>query len=181
VIEATEFELPNYEAFLYWRNEEIYRAKEKDIDERILKDLTCTYPAEAIEVMRKIFDELSPLAQIVPEKVAERKRLIDEVKQTLDECLKKPAETQPASGGKAVDTPVTLREFMREYCEPLRENLLESRVKSLQSLHQRKKIELQHVGEYKQGQSKKYLPRYLISKWPTYRKVLLSLPELKQS
>ena len=87
VIEATEFELPNYEAFLYWRNEEIYRAKEKDVDERIVKDLTCTYPAEAIEVMRKIFDELSPLAQILSEKVGEGNRLIDEVKLTLDEHL----------------------------------------------------------------------------------------------
>jgi hypothetical protein len=88
------FEHSDYETFLYWRNEEIYRAKEKDIDERILKDLTCTYPAGAIEVMRKIFDKLSPLVQILPEKVAERNRLIDEVKLTLDEHLNKSAETK---------------------------------------------------------------------------------------
>ena len=79
------------------------------------------------------------------------------------------------------DTPVTLREFMSDYCESVSKNILESRVKSLQGLAQKKIITLKHTGQWQSGQSKKYLPEYLISNWETFRKKLISLPKLKQS
>jgi len=85
------------------------------------------------------------------------------------------------NGDKAGKTPVTLREFMSHYCEPVSKNMLESRVKSLQGLAQRKVLTLKHTGKWKSGQSKKYLPDYLISNWETFRKKLISLPKLKQS
>ena len=93
-----------------------------------------------------------------------------------------PAKTrQGTSGDKAGETPVTLREFMSNYCEQISKNMLESRVKSLQGLAQRKVITLKHTGKWDSGQSKKYLPNYLISNWETFRDKLTSLPRLKQS
>lgn len=107
------------------------------------------------------------------------------VQQTPAERNGGKADTKPLSKDVEVqfgsDTPVALREFMREYCEPVSKNMLESRVKSLQGLAQRGVITLKHTGEWQSGQSKKYLPNYLISNWETFREKLTSLPKLKQS
>jgi hypothetical protein len=78
------------------------------------------------------------------------------------------------------NTPVTLKEFMRDYCEQLTPNVLDSRIKSLRSLNQRDKIKLERIGEYKRGKKDIYLPSYLIKMWPTYREKLPVLPNLKQ-
>ncbi|MFH1613848.1 MAG: hypothetical protein ABIG61_02025 [Planctomycetota bacterium] len=91
------------------------------------------------------------------------------------------SRTSEVQTDNAGETPVSLREFISNYCEHVPKNLLESRVKSLQSLAQRKHITLKHAGKWKSGQSKKYQPNYLISNWETFRKTLISLPKLKQS
>jgi hypothetical protein len=92
-------------------------------------------------------------------------------------------ERQTPKGGSEAqgDTPMTLIEFMSERCEKLSDNILERRVKSLQSLHRREKIKLKHIGSYKQGQSKKYKPSYLTTNWPQYQLKLPTLPNLRQS
>ena len=96
------------------------------------------------------------------------------------------ADTKPLSKDVEVqygsDTPVTLREFMREYCEPLTKNLLESRVLALQGLNQKHKLKppLETVAKiYKPGQSHKFLPSFLRANWPKYIEKLSSLPKLK--
>jgi hypothetical protein len=83
---------------------------------------------------------------------------------------------------KTGDTPVTLREFMRVYCEPLTDKLLDSRVEALQRLARRKgeKIKLEHTDQWKPGQSKKFLPTYLTENWPTYKSRLSAIPNLKR-
>jgi len=79
----------------------------------------------------------------------------------------------------ATDTPVTLIEFMKIFCTPLSKNLLDSRVKALQSAARRKVIKLpKHEGKWKRGQSKKYRPTALVKNWPKYRDELPDLPEL---
>jgi hypothetical protein len=112
--------------------------------------------------------------------------LLNELNDALDNVetdLSKLSEEKRhgTNGDKAGETPVTLREFMSNYCEQISKNLLESRVKSLQGLAQREVITLKHTGKWKSGQSKKYLPSYLISNWKTFRDKLTSLPKLKQS
>ena len=89
------------------------------------------------------------------------------------------SDSEPVHCSSPDETPVTLREFMINYCFPLKVNLLESRVKSLQGLHQKKKIALNHVTPYTSGQSKKYLPSYLKSNWQSYTEKLPSLPSLR--
>jgi len=108
------------------------------------------------------------------------------VQQTPAERNGDKADTKPLSKDVEVqygsDTPVTLREFMREYCEPLTKNLLESRVLALQGLNQKHKLKppLETVAKiYKPGQSHKFLPSFLIANWPKYIEKLTSLPKLK--
>ena len=112
-------------------------------------------------------------------------RFISELKHWIEEAKSQPAELKPtaASSGTTDDTPVTLREFMQVYCEPLNDRLLDSRVESLQRLARRKSegIKLDHTGQWKRGQSKKYLPSYLTENWPAYRKRLPTLPNLERS
>lgn len=105
--------------------------------------------------------------------------IVDET--TRKVTFPKPAKTRLETNDKLGETPVTLREFMSTYCEEVSQNILESRVKSLQGLAQKKVITLEHIREWQSGQSKKYLPSNLISNWETFRKKLVSLPNLKQS
>lgn len=99
----------------------------------------------------------------------------------LQKSAGKTAQKNPA-GKNSSDTPVTLREFIREYCEPLTKNLLERRVLALQGLNQKHKLKppLETVTKiYKPGQSHKFLPSFLIANWPKYIEQLPSLPKLK--
>jgi len=128
---------------------------------------------------------------------APKKSTTQKLAASPDLASKQPAEQMPteASGDRAgdtkkpakepsKDTPITLREFMKEYCEPLTDNLRESRVRSLQGLHQRNKIELTRIDADKprqQGKGYAYLPSYLIKMWPSYQKELQTLPNLIQT
>ena len=86
------------------------------------------------------------------------------------------------NAGQKPEAPVTLREFMREYCEPLGNALLESRLTSLQSLWRRKKdIAPEHVTPWRPGQSKKYKPSTLIGIWPTCKEESTGLPDLEKT
>jgi len=79
-----------------------------------------------------------------------------------------------------VDTPVTLDEFMQEFCTPLKKSLRKSRRLSLQSAARRGAVELpKHEGEWSRGRSKKYRPSSLMKAWSEYRELLPNLPELR--
>lgn len=61
-------EYGNWATFLDWRQREIEAAGHKDFSETIeMNRLTCNYPAEAIKVMNKIIETLTPVARILVE------------------------------------------------------------------------------------------------------------------
>ena len=98
--------------------------------------------------------------------------------QTDDGEAKAPGQDEGTVG----NTPVTLIEFMKKFCTPLSNILLDSRLKALQSAARRDEIELpKHEGKWKSGQSKKYRPTALVKAWPKYREKLPNLPELNLS
>jgi len=78
--------------------------------------------------------------------------------------------------------PVTLIEFMQQYChegEELPKGILDSRRNSLQSAAHAGTIRLpDHVGEWKSGKPKFYPPAELASCWPGYCRHLPNLPPL---
>lgn len=100
----------------------------------------------------------------------------------LKRLATKTAEALKPADDKAGDTPVTLREFMRVYCESLTGKFLDSRVEALQRLARRKgkEIKLKHTGRWKRGKPKYFLPSYLTENWPAYQKRLPTLPNLKR-
>lgn len=129
------------------------------------------------------FDEDNKLTEIIrlkgeTMKLAKDFRVCAEMAQR-DATPETPAGTGQGASDDSGETPVTLREFMSNYCKNISKNILDSRVRSLQSLAQRKVITLIHTGNWTSGQSKKYLPSYLISNWQTFIGKLPSLPKLK--
>jgi len=79
--------------------------------------------------------------------------------------------------------PVKLREFFDIYCEPLKKNRRDSRVKALQRLNQRGKLKpsLKRIGKHERGSSDKFLPSFLIENWSKYIDQLRDLPPLKSN
>lgn len=155
-----------------------------------LKEITVEIQALVVDVgMLKVEDAefityknlFSPLSDEAQERLAVIKKRAELL---LDS--RTPEKDRTASPNKEVskepDTPVTLFEFMTEYCKPISENRCISHAKSLQSGSRRNNAKFHlppHVGKWKQGQSKKYSPSALKEKWPEYREINPSLPELK--
>ncbi len=137
-------------------------------------------PTAAAQLKEK-YDQLTILSNVENARKDELKA-VKSAALNLVSLMRKPAKIRQETGGSnAGDTPVTLREFINDHCEHVSNNMLESRVQSLQSLAQRKLITLRHTGKWTSGQSKKYLPSYLKSNWKTFTKKLPSLPKLKLS
>lgn len=121
------------------------------------------------------------------DETAWRDHLQDQRDDWADACLalgdllkKRLADNQ--SEAAPVNTPVSLRGFMKLFCTPLSDNLLDSRAKSLLKAAKGRGVNLPKVeGDWKRGQSKKYRPTALMKAWPGYRDKLPNLPELKQS
>jgi hypothetical protein len=82
---------------------------------------------------------------------------------------------------KPADIPVTLREFIQNYCKRCNDNFVDSCAEALLRLAQRKpkKIELQSTNTFHQGHAYYYQPSYLIKNWPAYQKAIPRLPNLK--
>lgn len=81
----------------------------------------------------------------------------------------------------ASETPVKLGEFIKRYCKSVSNSDRMSLTQELQRRARHKKIELPfHVGEWKSGQAKYYLPSDLKEKWSAYRKQFPRLPELEK-
>jgi hypothetical protein len=95
---------------------------------------------------------------------------------------KKKRSSKKSNDNPIHNTPVTLREFLMLYCEPILEKLLKSRINSLQNGERQKKIKLPPcVGEWKSGKPKRYKPADLKGKWAEYLKFNPSIPKLKSS
>jgi hypothetical protein len=95
----------NWATFLQWREQQGNYAKLRGLSTEIeMCRLTRHYPAEAIKVMRKLYDELSPFLKILPEQAVKNNRLKTELKQVLDEFFTKPAETEGKANNKAGDS-----------------------------------------------------------------------------
>jgi hypothetical protein len=79
----------NWATFLRWREQQWNYVKPRDLSKKIeMCRLTRHYPAEAIKVMLKLYNELSPFLKILPEQAVKNNWLKDELKQILDEFLK---------------------------------------------------------------------------------------------
>ncbi len=84
---------------------------------------------------------------------------------------------------ESAETPVTLKEFMKQYCEPLRgAKLYGSKVKSLQREARRHKAHItlpEPINTPGRGRTNYYLPPALKEAWPSYCQILSYLPKLK--
>ena len=78
------------------------------------------------------------------------------------------------------DLSLTIIDFMKHYCKPQSDRLLNSRKKSLQKAHQNTIIKLPNLARpWIRGQAKHYKPFDLISNWKKYCHKLPNLPHLK--
>jgi len=88
-----------------------------------------------------------------------------------------------ASAQPAGELPVTLFEFMRQYCRGSSQttrSFLHSRRTAIQNAAQAGTIALPpHVGQWKRGKSKYYRPGDLAARWPKYSEAIADLPALK--
>jgi hypothetical protein len=82
----SDFVFDNRATFLRWRNLKINQAGLSDKPE--MHSLTRYYPAEAIEVMRKIYNELYPSFKIVAEQTAANNQIADTVLEKVMAWLK---------------------------------------------------------------------------------------------
>ena len=79
------------------------------------------------------------------------------------------------------NTPVTLREFMEQFCTPkLTKNLLDRRLRSLRYFEKKGTLRLPDHEIWRNGQAFKYRPDALIKQWPKLQEVLSDLPDLKR-
>ena len=79
-------------------------------------------------------------------------------------------------------SPVTLKQFMEQYCEPMTSKLLESRLAELQRRSRHGAIGLPaYVGQWSPGKSKYFNAADLRERWPSYRTQFPALPKLKSS
>jgi len=94
-----------------------------------------------------------------------------------------PVEPRPAPTAEP-ETPVTLLDFIQQYCEggeTLASGTLDSRRNSLQSAARAGTLQLpEHVGAWRPGKRKYYLPSALSSAWPEYCRHLPNLPLLRR-
>jgi len=65
--------------------------------------------------------------------------------------------------------PITIREFIKRYCEHLEQGILDSRIAKLQELHRNKKITLPKIRKGTRGQADLYDEDKLKKNWPKYQ------------
>jgi hypothetical protein len=79
-------------------------------------------------------------------------------------------------------SPVTLRQFMERYCEPMTSQLLTSRLAELQRRSRHGAIVFPAcVGQWSSGKSKYFRAADLCERWSSYRTQFPALPKLKSS
>ena len=79
-------------------------------------------------------------------------------------------------------SPVTLKQFMEQYCKPMTSQLLKSRVAELQHRARHGAIDLPAcVGQWRPGKSKYFRAEDLCERWPSYLTQFPALPKLKSS
>ena len=175
-IKQPNIKQPNWAHFLAWRQGQITLAITKEMSEVItMNRLTCTYPAEAIKVVRKIHQTLTPLVTILS------------ATGDKDKATQQPAETgqnrEAGEEGGAAEGPtaIRLKDFLCHHCEVQGLNV-DSKKRYIQRIAAAKRIKLPNPVNSqgrKNGQASLYNRRQLLKSWPLCCREDANIPKLK--